>query len=52
MKMIDEKKILPNVLGCFKLCCYMLTWKMIKAMHPRDFANVNIALNIHSYEEN
>ena len=52
MRMIDEKKILPNVLGCFKLCCYMLTCKIIKSNACTGFANVNIALNLHSYEEN
>ena len=28
-----KKKILQNVLGCFKLGCYTLSWKVIKTLH-------------------
>ena len=45
-----REKNLSNVLACFKLCRYTLTQKIIIAF--TDVLNVNIALNLHSYEEN
>ena len=44
MGLTDERKRIPsNVLACFKLCCYTLTWKT-KKIACTNFVNVNIAL--------
>ena len=48
---MKEKK-LSNVLACFELHCYTLTWKNHENIACTDFVNVNIALNLYFYEEN
>ena len=44
MRLFDKRKKIPfNVLVCFKLCCYALTWTIACT----DFVN-----RLHSYEQN
>ena len=37
---------------CFKVCRYTLTWNILKNIACTNFVNINIALNLYSYEGN
>ena len=53
MRLINEGKYFSNILACFELHHDILTWKIIKRyIAYKDFVNVYITLNLHSYKEN
>ena len=53
IRLIDERQKFCRMLWLILNGHYTLTWKIIKALHVyTDFVMVNIALNLHSYEEN
>ena len=52
MRFIDERKILLNALACFKKWWLCINMKNYKNIAFKNFANVIIAVNLNSYEEN
>ena len=46
MRLNNERK---KVVGCFGLCDFTMTWKVMKSIACIDFLNLNIALNSHFY---